>query len=310
MRWERILPETAVAGVPVDASPLRTVAHCPVTRGEDALLHEQIPILEPGVPQSPVASSVLNTGTEDYTAAARKHGAKDCRWARHDASMEGCGGSSSRPPRVQLEEAEGPGLGIPVVGVDGERPDFHLRICDGKYVGSIYCIPPIRELPGIGRSRRNAICLLADDQVSRFQAHLAATPDGHVRLCDGSAETGARSSNGTFLNSNCHRIDPMGHRLFYGDVIFVGATEMVVEPCAAAENLCTAPPLQASAQDHSRMQIRLQRNYIRLPTCPCLHRLSPFYTFAWRTQIHTVHENPRTLTKCHRHCGCVQCVQL
>jgi hypothetical protein len=74
-----------------------------------------------------------------------------------------------RHARLALVEAEGPGLGIPTIGADGRCPDFHLRISDGKYVGSICRIPSIAELPGIGRSRRNAICLLADDQVSRFQ---------------------------------------------------------------------------------------------------------------------------------------------
>ena len=74
-----------------------------------------------------------------------------------------------RHARLALVEAEGPGLGIPAIGADGRCPDFHLRISDGKYIGSICRIPSIAELPGIGRSRRNAICLLADDQVSRFQ---------------------------------------------------------------------------------------------------------------------------------------------
>ena len=159
-----------------------------------------------------------------------------------------------RQARLALVEAEGPGLGIPAVGDGGGCPDFHLRISDGKYVGSIYRIPSIGEFPGIGRSRRNAICLLADDQVSRFQAYLDSTPDGHVRLCDGGRESGSRSSNGTFVNSNCARIEPAGHRLFYGDVIAVGATEMVVERGAVAETVCTSPPLQMDSGNNGWMR--------------------------------------------------------
>ena len=159
---------------------------------------------------------------------------------------QGCGRCGRRSPRVTLEEPEGPGQGIPVVGIDGDSPDFHLRIRAGKYFGSTFRIPPIRERPGIGRSRCNAICLLADDQVSRFQAHFSATPDGFVLLCDGGHESGSGSSNGSLVNSNCFCIQREGHRLFFGDVIAVGSTEMTVESGAIPATECNSPPVRVA----------------------------------------------------------------
>ena len=129
---------------------------------------------------------------------------------------------------------------IPVIGVDGKRPDFHLRIFGGVYAGSIISIPPISELPGIGRSRKNVICLHNDKMMSCFQAYLAATVDGHVRLCDGCAVTGTRSTNRTHVNGSC--IDHRGHRLVCGDVVAMGDTFMMVEPCAAAKDVFVEPP--------------------------------------------------------------------
>jgi hypothetical protein len=75
------------------------------------------------------------------------------------------GGAAAR--RVELEEAD---ISDGWILVDGDRsqpPPFHLRVSDGKYVGSLFAIPPLGSFPTIGRSRRNPICLLADDQASR-----------------------------------------------------------------------------------------------------------------------------------------------
>jgi pSer/pThr/pTyr-binding forkhead associated (FHA) protein len=46
--------------------------------------------------------------------------------------------------------------------------------------------------------------------VSRFHAYLTATSDGRVLLKDGNREVREASSNGTFVNSNCTRIDASG----------------------------------------------------------------------------------------------------
>ena len=130
-------------------------------------------------------------------------------------------------------------LDIAAIGVDGKRPDFHLRVCTGKHADSVYSIPPISQQPTIGRSRKNAICLLHDEQVSRVQSYFATTPDQYVMLCDGTPErtdgSGA-SFRGTFLN--CISIK-RGHRIRYGDVILVGATELVVEKNAIRKSHVT-----------------------------------------------------------------------
>ena len=44
-----------------------------------------------------------------------------------------------------------------------------------------------------------------------------------------------------------------GHRLFYGDVISVGATEMIVEHGAEAETVSTSPPLQMHSGTFSKV---------------------------------------------------------
>jgi hypothetical protein len=81
-----------------------------------------------------------------------------------------CGGLGhaavvSHAQTVNLEEAED-NDGWLRVGTDSSvPPPFHLRVSDGKYVGSMYSIPPLDTFPTMGRSRRNPICLLADDQV-------------------------------------------------------------------------------------------------------------------------------------------------
>ena len=201
---------------------------------------------ENGFPRDVVVNSEAGPVGGVHRCGKNARATRSCEFDDQNRVRQGggFGNASDRPARVCLLEVEGPGLGIPATGTNGRDPDFHLRISDGKYVGSVYRIPPISQSPGIGRSRTNDICLLADDQVSRFQAHLTATPDGHVLLRDGGRESNGRSSNGTFVNSNCARIEAAGHRLFYGDVISVGATEMLVEQGAVVETVCTSPPLQ------------------------------------------------------------------
>ncbi|KAJ1467613.1 hypothetical protein T484DRAFT_1858241 [Baffinella frigidus] len=131
-----------------------------------------------------------------------------CGGLGHAASVSGANGAARSD--VNLEEAEDSD-GWLRVGMDSSvAPPFHLRVSDGKYVGSMFCIPPLDTFPTVGRSRRNPICLLADDQVSRFHAYLTATSDGRVLLKDGSRESREASSNGTFVNSNCTRIDASG----------------------------------------------------------------------------------------------------
>lgn len=175
-----------------------------------------------------------------------------CDFARDEAGRVSEGSTESaavqtreKRNKVHLCEAEASESTRACACLDDEEqlPQFHLRISDGKYIQSIFRVPSLREKPGIGRSRHNAICLLADDQVSRFHAYLELTPEGSVVLKDGNKDSGLASSNGTFVNSNCTRISPLGYALHLGDVIGVGATEMVVEPGHVPHTVCTSPPL-------------------------------------------------------------------
>ena len=254
------------AGAPLEANGATQAAGlaCSRDRGEDVsplserIGHTGMARLDATMP----AEECLQGQTEVQRHTSGSHGGRSfvaipCK------CLEPCNcankpRASGRRPRVQLLEVEGSGLGIPVAGRNGKEPDLHLRISDGKYVGSVYRIPSIDRYPGIGRSRTNDVCLLADDQVSRFQAHLTSTSDGHVLLRDGGHEPFGhftRSSNGTFVNSNCVRIELAGHRLYYGDVISVGATEMVVEKGAVAETVCTSPPLQIPGTNNGWIRV-------------------------------------------------------
>mmetsp|Transcript_16925 Transcript_16925/g.56104 ORF Transcript_16925/g.56104 Transcript_16925/m.56104 type:complete len:532 (-) Transcript_16925:43-1638(-) len=129
-----------------------------------------------------------------------------------------------------------------------ERPPFHLRVSDGKYCDSLFSLCDLRLRPGIGRSRRNQVCLLADDQVSRFHAYFERDERGFVMLKDGSFESGTCSTNGTFVNSNCVRIDQNGYRLHFGDRITIGSSELIVERGALETSVKTEPEPQIQIQ--------------------------------------------------------------
>ncbi|EKX48252.1 hypothetical protein GUITHDRAFT_105856 [Guillardia theta CCMP2712] len=121
-----------------------------------------------------------------------------------------------------------------------ERPPFHLRVSDGKYCDSLFSLCDLRLRPGIGRSRRN--------QVSRFHAYFERDERGFVMLKDGSFESGTCSTNGTFVNSNCVRIDQNGYRLHFGDRITIGSSELIVERGALETSVKTEPEPQIQIQ--------------------------------------------------------------
>jgi hypothetical protein len=166
----------------------------------------------------------------------------------HSGTHGGGGGvSKAMASTMGLEQPEDDAANSVRASRDGE-PEFHLHVDSGKYVDSVFKISNLREMPSIGRSRRNNVSLLADDQVSRFHAYFELLEDGSVVIKDGNHETGSSSSNGTFVNSNCTRIDSKGYKLHYGDVISIGATDLNVVKGTVQVSTCTTPVMQVHAR--------------------------------------------------------------
>ena len=155
--------------------------------------------------------------------------------------------SEAMPSTMCLDQPEDDAADSVRASRDGE-PEFHLHVDSGKYADSVFKISNLKEVPSIGRSRRNNVSLLADDQVSRFHAYFELLEDGSVVIKDGSQETGSSSSNGTFVNSNCTRIDSKGYKLHYGDVISIGATDLHVVKGTVQVSTCTTPVMQVHAR--------------------------------------------------------------